>query len=77
MDTVTKGKYLSDKRGELIPTVIVEFDANYPDLWLTKDNYDEMGKMKGLMKSGFPLRNIIKVHHVLKNPNKYPTEDWQ
>jgi len=68
-------KYKSDTRGELVPTVIVEFDE-YPDLWLTKNNYDGMGKMKGLIKNGFPLRNIVKVHHVIKNPSKYPTEDW-
>jgi hypothetical protein len=69
-------KYKSDMRGELIPTVIVQFDSNFPDLWMTKEEYDANGKFKGLLKSGFPLRNIIKVHCVLKNPSKYPTTDW-
>lgn len=68
-------KYKSDTRGELIPTIIVEFDE-YPDLWMSKDEYDANGGYQGLIKSGFPLRNIIKVHHVLKNQSKYPTSDW-
>lgn len=72
---VKEKRYKSDTRGELIPTVIVQFD-DYPDLWLTKDQYNDMGKTKGLVKNGFPLRNIIAVHHVLKNPSKYPTSDW-
>lgn len=72
---MNKKKYKSDTRGELIPTVIVEFDE-YPDLWMTKDDYDDLGKMRGLIKCGYPLRYIRKVHKVLKNPSKYPTSDW-
>lgn len=68
-------KYKSDKQGELIPTVIVEFNDE-GDLWMTLEEYNANGKFQGLIKAGYPLRNIVKVHKVLKNPTKYPTEAW-
>ncbi len=68
-------RYRNDTKGELAPTVIVQFDANYPDLWMSKQEYEANGSYQGLLKS-FPLRHIVKVHHLLKNPKNYPTADW-
>lgn len=70
-------KHKSDTKGELIPMVIVEFHG-LPDLWLTKEQYIAEGKFIGLIKSqGFHMKEVKKVHHVLKNPDKYPTTAWE
>lgn len=70
-------KYKSDVRGELVPTVIIEFH-DLPDLWLTEQQYKYEVKFTGLIKSqGFHMRDVKKVHHLLKNPNKYPTQAWE
>lgn len=70
-------KYKSDTKGELIPTVIVEFH-DLPDLWLTKDQYTAEGGFSGLLKSmSLCIGWVKKVHHLLKNPNTYPVEAWE
>lgn len=70
-------KYKSDVKGELIPTVIIEFH-DMPDFWLTKEQYIHEGKFIGLIKSqGFHMKDVKKVHHLLKNPDKYPTNAWE
>lgn len=70
-------KYRSDTKGELITTVIIQFH-DMPDLWLTKDQYNNEGKFIGLIKSqGFSIKDVVKVHHLLKNPINYPTQAWE
>lgn len=70
-------KYKSDTKGELVPTVIIEF-YDLPDLWLTKDQYINEGGFKGLLKSmSICIRWIKNVHHLLKNPNAYPVHEWE
>lgn len=74
-------KYISSKHdpkyGDLIPTVIVEFQ-NMPDLWMTRGQYDADGKFKGLLKSfSLSIADIAKVHHVLKHAKDYPTTEWE
>ncbi len=49
MSKYTSSKYDANK-GDLIPTVIVEFH-NLPDYWLTKAHYDAEGKFKGALTS--------------------------
>jgi len=62
---------------EKIPTVKIEM-YNLPDLILSKEQYDDMGKFKGFLK-GFEIsiQEIKKVHHILMCPSKYPTQAWE
>ena len=72
--------YQSDpysKEGKLIPVVIVEFH-DYSDLWLHKGWYEEHGKFKGLIKEmSLSIRDIKKVHHLLKYASSFPTQEWE
>lgn len=70
-------RYTSDKNGELIPVVIIEFhDLN--DLWLTKEQYKEMGLFKGILKEmSLSIRSIKKVHHLIKKTSSFPATAWE
>lgn len=62
---------------EKIPTVRIEMH-DLPDLILSKEYYDEMGKYKGFLKHfGMSIRKIKKVHHILMCISKYPTQAWE
>lgn len=72
-----KSSTYDPKKGELLPTVIVEFH-NMPDLWLTREQYDAEGKFKGLLQAlEVSIMEVKKVHHVLKYASEYPTEAWE
>jgi hypothetical protein len=63
-------------KGELISAVIFEF-YNWPNLWMTKDNYEACGGYKGHIKDlEVPVGELKKVHHLLVNPSDFPTDDW-
>lgn len=75
MSRYKSDKYKSGK--ELIPTVIVQFHS-MADLWMTKKQYDDEGRFKGLLKSfSVSIKDIANVWHVLKYPSSYPTTDWE
>lgn len=72
MDTTFKSR----TRGELIPTVIIEFH-DLPNLWMTKDRYKDSGGYQGLLKNEeLSIREIKKIHHLLKNPKDFPENEW-
>jgi hypothetical protein len=67
----------SRTKGELIPSVIFEF-RNWQNLWFTKDQYEENGGYRGILKSlEIPVGEVKKVHHLLLNPSDFPTDDWE
>ena len=64
-------------KGELIPSVIIEFH-DWMNLWLTKSEYEVQGGYRGLLKDYcIPVGKIKKVHHFLLNPKDFPTNDWE
>lgn len=79
MKRTGKYKYISDTLGgeELIPTVIIQFH-NYPDLWMTREQYDNEGKFKGILKSlCISIKEVRQVYKPLKHPSSYPTAEWK
>lgn len=72
-----KSSNYDPKKGDLIPTVIVEFHR-MADLWITRRQYDAEGKFKWILKSfEVSISDVKKVHHVLKFASEYPTEEWE
>ena len=67
----------SRTKGELIPVVIFEF-RDWMNLWLTKEQYQDEGGYKGVLKTfAIPVGEIKKVHHLLVNPKDFPTAEWE
>jgi hypothetical protein len=59
-----------------IPAVIFQFKS-YSDLVMTLDEYNEQGKFIGVLKNmALSIRDVIKVHKVLKYPENFPTQEW-
>lgn len=62
--------------GELIPAVIIEFHA-MSNLIFTLDQWKEVGGWKGFLKEYcVSIRDIVKKHSRLLNPEDFPTEEW-
>lgn len=69
--------YKSDTKGDLIPVVIFQFH-HLPDLWITQGQYESLGGYVGVLKNmSLSVGWIKKVHHLLKNPRKFPENDWE
>ncbi|ACU61301.1 hypothetical protein [Chitinophaga pinensis] len=73
-------QYKNDKpkKGEeLIPVVIFEFH-DMPDFWLHKGQYELEGKFRGILKYlGISIRDVKKVHHLLKHASAFPDKEWE
>lgn len=73
-------RYCSDKydpnKSTRIPAVVFQF-KHYSDLVMTLDEYNEQGKFKGVLKNmAVSIRDIVKVHKVMKHPENFPTQEW-
>lgn len=73
-------RYKNDKpkKGDqLMPVVIVEFHSMM-DFWIDKETYDMEGKFKGLLKYlSVSIRDVKKVHHLLKLASSFPDNAWE
>lgn len=70
-------KYKSKTKGELIPSIIIEF-YNMPDYVWSKDQWEDNGGYRGFLKShGISILDIKKIHKVLLNPQDFPTTVWE
>jgi len=68
----------SRTKGELIPTIIVEFNNGCPDYYLSKGQWEEIGGYRGFLKShAISILDIMKVHTLLLNPSDFPTQAWE
>ena len=67
----------SRTKGVLIPVIIFEFH-NWASLWFTKDQFNQEGGYKGVLKSQcIPISEIKKLHKLAVNPMDMPTCDWE
>jgi len=67
----------SRTKGELIPSVIVEFH-DLPYFYWTKEQWEYNGGYQGFLKScEISIIEIKKVHKLLLNPHDFPTEAWE
>ncbi len=70
-------RFKSKTKGELIPSIIVEFN-NMPDYYWTMDQWNDIGGYKGFLKSqSLSILDIKKVHKLLLNPEDFPIYAWE
>tara|TARA_R110000782_G_C14661053_1_gene397845 strand:+ start:64 stop:288 length:225 start_codon:yes stop_codon:yes gene_type:complete len=66
----------SRTKGELIPSIIIEFH-DLPDYYFSKGQWDNIGGYQGFLKShSMSIIEIKKVHKLLLNPIDFPSGDW-
>jgi len=70
-------KRYGNEFGDTIPVVIIAFH-DLQDLWFHKDEYDKIGKFKGVLKEMcLSIRSVKKVFHSRKLASSFPTQEWE
>jgi hypothetical protein len=70
-------KWKSAKSGELIKAVVVEM-KRLPDFICTAEQWADIGPIDKFRKDyGIIKSQIVNVHHLLLNPEQFPTNAWE